>query len=365
MSRRRTEPENLSPRDAVERYLRRRRPDSTQQSIDGWAYRLKLFVEWCDSVGIETVGEFRRYDLDEFYELRSAEIAPATLEGEMWTLKMFFQFLEDLGAVEDGLADAVRIPDLDPSDRSNDVKLATEDAVALLEYYRNSDPFPDGDYGTRAHAFLELAWWTGARQGGLRALDLRDVHLGENPYVDFRHRPETGTPLKNKLGGERPVALTDEMAEVLDHYMRNNRFDVRDEHGRQPFIASKEGRPASSNTVRTWSYLATLPCLYGPCPHGKDKETCEWTEYSHASKCPSSRSPHKIRTGAITYLLNKGWPPEDVAERVNASVKTIEQHYDKADPDERRRRLLDRMERRRRPLVDELDLSEALEEDDE
>lgn len=365
MTRRRVESEEMSPRDAVERYLRRRRPDSTQQSIDGWAYRLKLFVEWCDSVGIETVGGFRRYDLDEYYELRSSEIAPATLEGEMWTLKMFFQFLEDLGAVEDGLGDAVRIPDLDPDDRSNDVKLATEDAVALLEYYRNGDPFPDGHYGTRAHAFLELAWWTGARQGGLRALDLRDVHLGENPYVDFRHRPETGTPLKNKLGGERPVALTDEMADILDHYVRNNRFDVRDEHGRQPLIASKEGRPASGNTVRTWSYLATLPCLYGPCPHGKDRETCEWTEYSHASKCPSSRSPHKIRTGAITYMLNKGWPPEDVAERVNASVKTIEQHYDKADPDERRRRLLDRMERRRRPLVDELDLSEALEGDDE
>jgi site-specific recombinase XerD/ribosomal protein S15P/S13E len=356
VTRRRKNPGELTPREARDRYLRRRRPDSTSKSVDGWEYRLKLFVEWCESVGIDRVGELRGYDLDEYYEIRSAEIAPATLEGEMWTLKMFCSFLEDLGAVED-LAEKVRIPDLDPEDRSNDTKLATENAVALLEYYRNSEPAPAGDYGTRAHAFLELAWWTGARQGGLRALDLRDVELGSNPYVDFRHRPETGTPLKNKLGGERPVALNREMAEVLKHYVDNNRYDVRDDNGRQPFLASAQGRPASDNTIRVWSYLATLPCLHGPCPHGKDPETCQWTEYSHASKCPSSRSPHQIRTGAVTYLLNQGWPPEDVAERVNASVKTIEQHYDKADPDERRRRLLDRMERRRRPLVDQLELS--------
>lgn len=348
--RRRRDPADLTPREAAQRYLRRRRPDSTESSIHGWEYRLKLFVEWCESVGIQTVGQLRGYDMDEYYELRSAEIAPATLEGEMWTLKMFSGFLEDLGAVEDGLADSVRIPDLDPEDRSSDTKLHTDAALALLKYYRKSEQ----EYGTRPHAFLELAWMTGARQGGLRALDLQDVHLGEKPYVDFRHRPETGTPLKNKLRGERPVALNAEIADVLREYQRNHRYDVHDDHGRQPLLASAQGRPGE-NTLRVWSYLATQPCLHGPCPHGKERETCLWTEYAHASKCPSSRSPHQIRTGAITWFLNRGWPPEDVAERVNATVKTIEQHYDKADPDERRRRLRDRMEKRRRPLVDQLE----------
>lgn len=195
-------------------------------------------------MGIERVGDLRGYDLDEYYEIRSEDIAPATLEGEMWTLRMFCDFLEDLGAVDD-LAEKVRVPDLDPEDRSNDTKLPTERAKALLRYYRNSGTGHGGDYGSRAHAFLELAWWTGARQGGLRALDLRNVELGSDPYVDFRYRPETDTPLKNKLGGERPVALTDEMAEVLRYYIRENRYDVHDEHGRQPLLASAQGRPAS------------------------------------------------------------------------------------------------------------------------
>jgi len=330
----------MHPREAADRYLRRREADSTRESIHGWQYRLKLFVEWCESVGIEQVDQLQPYDLDEYYGIRSAEVAPATLEGDMWTLKTFCEFLEDFDAVGSGLADAVRIPDLDPSDRSNDEKLSAEDAGALLEHYRSSER----DYGTRQHAFLELAWTTGARLGGLRALDIRDFYPREQ-FVEFRYRPPK-TPLKNKIRGERPVALPDATVAALREYVANHRYDVHDDEGRQPLLASAAGRP-TTNTVRVWSYLSTLPCTYGTCPHGKKPETCEWTEYSHASKCPSSRSPHRIRTGVITYLLNQGWPPEDVAERVNASVSTIEQHYDKADPEQRRQRLRDRMEERR------------------
>jgi len=352
-TRRRPDPAELSPREAVARYLRRRKPDSTEKSIDGWDYRLKLFHEWCSSVGIEQVGQLQGYDTDEYYEHRSRETEPVTLEGEMYTLRTFCEFLEDLGAVEEGLADTVRIPDLDPEERSSDTKLHADDAQALLSFFRESAEYR----GTRRHAFLELAWYTGARQGGLRALDIRDVYLDDNPYVEFRHRPNVDTRLKNGRSGERPVGLRDETAEVLQRYVDHHRYDSRDEHGRQPFLASRDGRP-TTNTMRVWSYLATQPCLHSECPHGKERETCEWVAYSHASKCPSTRSPHHIRTGTITWLLNKGWPPEDVAERVNATVKTIEQHYDKADPEQRRRRLRERMEQRRRPLLDHLEFDD-------
>jgi len=357
--RERPEPSEMGIRDAIDRYLRRRRPDATEKSIKGWHYRLKLFAEWCESVDIFEVGQLQAYDLDEYYELRSAEIKPVTLEGEMWTLQMFLEDLEDLGAVEEGVSDAVRIPDLDPSERSSDSKLATDDALALLTHYRHSDDV----YGTRGHAYLELAWLTGARQSGLRALDIRDVHLDDQPWVDFRHRPDTGTGLKNKLAGERPVALPEEVGDVLRTYLQRYRHDVHDDHGRQPFLASRAGRPRE-NTLRNWSYIATQPCTYMPCPHGKERDSCEWTDYHHSSKCPSSRPPHHVRTGAITWMLNRGWPPEDVAERVNATVDTIETHYDKADLDERRRRLRQRMEQRRRPLLDELDLTEDTTDDD-
>lgn len=351
MKRERPDPSEWTIRESVSRYLRRRQADATEGSVYGWKYRLKIWVQWCQGVGIQHVGELRPYDMDDYFGLRSEEVAPSTLEGEMWTLKGWARFLEDLGAVDDGLSDAVRIPDLDPEDRTNDEKLRTERAITLLHYFRHSDQ----DYGKRRHVFLELAWYTGARKGGLTALDLQDVHLGENPYVYFRHRPDTATPLKNKMAGERPVGLHRETADALKAYISDYRYDNRDDHGRQPLLTTYQGRPSGSS-VRAWSYLATLPCQHSPCPHGKEPEECEWTEYSKSSKCPSSRSPHPIRTGAITWMLNRGWPPEDVAERVNADVRTIESHYDKADPEERRKRLHDRMEDRRRPLLNQLKL---------
>jgi len=108
---RRPDPEDLTPREALERYLRRRQSESTDKTVKGIRYRMKLFVEWCQVIGIDRIGELTGYDLDEFYEQRAAEVAPATLEGQMWTLRMFVEFLEDIGAVEDGDHLVVAVPE--------------------------------------------------------------------------------------------------------------------------------------------------------------------------------------------------------------------------------------------------------------
>ena len=345
-------PEEMSVRKAAQRYLRRRRADATEATVKSWKYRLKLFVEWCEGIGLDHVGQLRGYDIDEYYEIRSAKVAPSTLEGEMWTMRMFAEYLEQIDAAEDGLSDSVRIPDINPEDRADETSLSTPAAMRLLEHYRASDQ----DRASRAHAFLELAWFTGARQSGLRTLDVRDLNAryedGEQSWVEFRHRPDTDTPLKNNRRGERPVGVPDEVARVVSEYIEGKRFDVRDEHGRKPLLASAQGRP-TENTVRVWSYGATQPCVGGGCPHDKNPSTCEWTQYAHLSKCPSSRSPHPIRTGSITWQLNQGIPPEVVAERVDATVKTIENHYDWASKEGRWRRYRDRMEQRQ-DYVDQL-----------
>ena len=59
-----------------------------------------------------------------------------------------------------------------------------------------------------------------------------------------------------------------------------------------------------------------------------------------------------MRTGSITWQRNQGVPADVVAKRVNASVRVIEQHYEK--PDKR-----EEMEKRRRPYIDDLSLGEG------
>ncbi|PSP38302.1 integrase [Halobacteriales archaeon QH_7_65_31] len=342
MSRDRTrDPGAMGMYGAIERYLRQREVDSESSSLSTWRYQLKLFAEWTEKIGIEQVGELRGYDIDDWYSMRASEVAPSTLEGEMWTLKMFVKFLERREAVSDGLADKVQIPDVDAEDRSSDEQWPTAEALTMLRYHRTT---PES-YATREHALLELQWTTGARLGGIRALDLRDVFIDDG-YVHFRDRPDTGTGLKNDRAGERPVALPPSTATVLHDWLQN-RPDMHDEYGRAPFLPSQRGRP-TENTIRMWTYVATLPCKHSPCPHGNERTTCDFTTSKTASKCPSSRSPHPIRTGSISWQLDIGLPPWVVAERVNAGVDVIEEHYDKTPPRER-------MERRRRPFITDLE----------
>lgn len=161
--------------------------------------------------------------------------------------------------------------------------------------------------------------------------------------LKWRHRPEMGTGLKNKGDSERDVGLDDEASTILDKYIRHKRIDKLDEHGREPLITTQRGRIAK-NTIRLTTYRSTLSCVItAECPHDKEIDACSLTKHGHRSKCPSSRSPHRIRTGSITWMRECGMQPADVAERVDATPETIRHHYEFSDPRKR-------MEKRRNQL---------------
>jgi len=269
----------------------------------------------------------------------------------MQTLKNWLEYLARIEVIDEELPEKIDIPEVPKEEQSDDTRLPEERALHLIEYYRDSSV----DYGTREHALLELAWHTGARAGGLRALDLRDMRETDDGirYLTFVNREETGTRLKKGPDGERPVILNQHVWEVLDHYVDYQRVDTDDEYGRQPLITSSQGRPAKSS-IRDWLYMATIPCHYRDCPHDKNPVDCEYKSYQTVGGCPSSRSPHQIITGSITWMRNRGAPAEVVAERVNKSVETIEKYYDKEDP-------VEEMLKRRNPHFGEIDISDEKE----
>jgi len=349
-----TDPSDLSPRQAVNRYLDRRRSELTDSTIQSYRYRLKLWMEWCEEEGIESVSELSGWVFEQFEAHRSGkDLAPQTINGEMKTLKGHVEYLERIGAVEDDLAEKIHIPDVPQGERSRDERLSTDRARKLLRHYRTTEH----SYGTRYHALLELLWHTGARIGGIRALDLRDFDADEG-IVEFVHRPSTGTPLKNKLDGERMVGVREPVVDAVEAYIDRNRDDVQDEHGRSPlFTTQRAGRP-SKNALRHWCYITTLPCRAEPCPHERNEATCEYRSYTHSSKCPSSMSPHKIRTGSISWHRDCGFPKEVTAERVNASEDVIDEFYDKSSKRER-------MKLRRRPHLHKLDIEDEQRDEDD
>lgn len=333
---------DLSPREALERWLARQRSSKAESTVSSYHYRLKHFIEWAEENQIDSLAELNGWDI-ETYEThrRNRDLSPLTLNHELGTLKRFLEYCARVELVDETLPEKVAPPDVPKAAQVDETKLHPDDARDLIEYYRRSS----SERASRAHVLLELAWYTGARAGALRGLDIRDYD-SEEEYVRFVHRPGEETPLKNGPDGERVVGLPSAVCDLLDDYLADNRHPVFDDYGREPLLASQVGRPHNS-AIRNWMYLATVPCLHSACPHGNEPETCDYLDYTTASQCPSSRSPHQVRTGSITWQLNRGVPIDVVSKRVNSSARIIEAHYDQPsqmeEMEKRRRRHLDRL----------------------
>lgn len=170
--------------------------------------------------------------------------------------------------------------------------------------------------------------------GAAYSLDISDFNTEEQSLA-IRHRPDTDTQLKNKQSGERICALSNEVCEVLEDYTEVSRDDVIDDHDREPLFTTQYGRMHRSK-IREMIYAVTRPCMYGQnCPHNRDQTDCEARQYIHASKCPSSVSPHDIRRGSITHLLREEVPKQVVSDRVNSSPETLEKHYNEMTEQEK------------------------------
>lgn len=254
----------------------------------------------------------------------------------MDTIRVFIRWLEQVDGVEPDLSTKVRSPSLTPEQNTRHVMLESDRATKVLAYLEKYE------YASLKHVTVALLWHTMMRVGAAHALDLDDYHPDEQ-YLEVQHRPERGTPIKNKEDGERFVALSDQICDLLNDWIADKRPDVTDEYGREPLLASQQGR-AHRTTLRLYCYMATQPCAYGEeCPHDRDPEECAATERDTAFKCPSTVSPHAIRRGGITYSLNSEMPENAVSDRANVSKAVLEQHYD-------RRTEREKMEQRREYL---------------
>lgn len=242
----------------------------------------------------------------------------------MRTFRFFLRFCERIGAVPDGVAASVSVPKAKRAERSRTVLLSEDAADQILDYLVKYE------YASFRHVLFNLVWNLGCRIGGVRALDLDDFHAHspDGPFIEFHHRPETGTPLKNKWKSERKPPIRESLRDVIVNYTEEHRHDVTDEHGREPLLTTKQGRPAKT-TIQRNIYAMTRPCYYtNECPHDRDLNECEAVgQYNSASKCPSSRSPHALRRGAATKNLNDGMPEEMASDRMDMSPEVLREHY--------------------------------------
>ncbi|TKX51641.1 site-specific integrase [Halorubrum sp. ASP121] len=320
----------MKPERAVERYLKERKPEVSESTHYNHACTLNAFLEFCEDEYLDNICEIDGFHIHDFkiYRREIGGINEVTLYKNLCTLRVFLKWCRSMELVDSSVVENMILPDLE--DDARDTMLDDERADQILNYLNKFE------YATLRHALFALLWDTGFRIGTVRAIDVEDYHP-EEQYVEIRHRPEQDTPLKNGTRAEREVNLHPWVCEVLDDYLQIHRADVTDEYGREPLFSSSMGRTVRSN-LRMHINRLTRPChTTGECPHGRDQSECKAAQdYDHASKCPSSVSPHPIRRGAITHWLNEGHSKELLSDRMNVSVKTLDKHYDARSESEKR-----------------------------
>ena len=326
----------ISPVDAVSMYhdaMRDEHADATQR---GEKHRLNAFLQFCDEHEIENLNELDGRDLFRYRTWRREgqgdgrePIKLVTLKGQLATLRRFLRFAENIDAVTHGLHEQLTLPTMSNGEDVSNSTLSPERTIEILDYLEGAEP------ASNNHLVLLLLWETGARTGAVRGLDLEDLDLDgshprfSGPAIQFVHRPETDTPLKNQNKGTRWNRISEKAARYIQDYIKYHRHDVTDEYGREPLITSSHGRPVG-NTFRRILYRITRPCWRGEeCPHDREIEDCEATRIEKASKCPSSRSPHDVRSGRVTYYRREDVPRRVVKDRLNASEDILDRHYDR------------------------------------
>lgn len=322
--------EPISPEEAVNYYLSNREDEVAHETHRKHGDRLKQFLKWCDETDRGNMNDLTGRDLLEFKEWRSEGIKAITLKNNLWTVKKFLRFCEDIDGAPPGISEKVLIPKTDYEDEAREVHVTKDEADAILAFLGKYE------YASLRHALFVTLWRTGIRSGTLRSLDLGDFKPEESA-LEIKHRAKSGTPLKNKKRGEREIHLSDSTVQILSDYVEQARPDVTDENGRRPLFAGRTTR-AGKTVIQRNIYTATRPCFYtGECPHGREIDGCEANSYSVASKCPTSKRPHTLRRGYITAALNAGQPVDVTAERTNVSREVLDKNYDARTDSEKRR----------------------------
>lgn len=322
----RTDLEPITPEEAARLWRESKMDELADATLELQGFHIDQFVEWLDSNEIDDMRDVSARTVHRFRLDIKGEIAQSTLSQRVSTVRRFLEFCSSIEAVDPAVPERIEIPNRNTEAR--DEKLEADHADAALSFLRKYH------YASREHALLALCWHTALRTGTLRALDVSDVEESNN-RLRIRHRPNSGTPLKNGNSAERYVVLSEDVTDILRDYIRQNCHTVSDEAGREPLFATENGR-APVKTLRRWFQIATQPCNWGDCPHGRDPASCDAARRQKDAKdCPSSVSGHPIRRGAITRHLREDIPEKVVSDRCNVSSDVLDEHYDRRTEDEK------------------------------
>ena len=259
------------------------------------AYRrdLEVYAGFLEKRGVRTADAISRDDVTAYVaSLRTAGLAPSTVERKVSSVKSFHKFLVREGITENHPTARLPLPKV--PERLPDV--VSIDEVDLLL----SQPFPDGPLGLRDRAILEVLYGCGLRVSELTGLDLADADLQAGFVRVF-----------GKGGKERVVPIAGLAATALTGYLEHARpflrraRSVKSPAGDAIFLNARGGR-------LTRQSVFTLVRRYG-------------------ARVGLELHPHTLRHSFATHLLEGGADLRALQEMLGHADVTTTQIYTHVD----------------------------------
>lgn len=207
--------DDLDPHRALDRYLSHEATDCAEKTVQNHRNRLARFVRWCDGEDVGNLNGLSGRNLHEYRLWRQDGGDPNALtpNAQMSTLRVFLKWCASIEAVAPELYDEVLVPRVDPEDRQRDETLDAEAAPGDTDL-----PL---DVSLRAGRARTVRRVLGGRASYRRCELARRRERGPKPVGGASASARRGK------GGERPVAITGELAGVLEDYVERRR-DGRD-----------------------------------------------------------------------------------------------------------------------------------------
>lgn len=285
--------ESFTPSQAIEKFRQYKAKSVADSTMDAYDTKIGFIKEFLtEEIEIEELTELTPVQAEGYETWREWEgtgdppLKPKTLKDDMYVYQEFLEHLSKLNAVSPDAYEIIEIPELKTGEGVDKTTLAPDRAATILVYL---DRF---EYATLDHVTMRLLAKTGRRPCDIRAPDVDDFercHEGEDDIakLTLRHRPETGTGLKEGKSHEAELKLSDETEAIIKHFISYHRPDVVDEHGREPLLATTHGR-MSTSTIKAHSYKWTSPCA-------KDRPLPDEYDDHDPTECPASDDVKKLR----------------------------------------------------------------------
>lgn len=218
-------------------YLEDKAIDCRDSTVQNHHSSMKHFLEWGDEENLENLNELSGRDIQQHHLWINDgnELSTLTINNILSAFRVFLKWAGSVEAVPENLYSKLMIPRVRRSEQRNEEIFDAERAKELPEHlakYR---------YASLEHTALAFLWETGMRVGAAHSVDLANLDF-DNECVELVHRPNQETTLKNGNSGERLIALSSDLTELLANHVETNRNEVIGEQDLKPLFTTRQGR---------------------------------------------------------------------------------------------------------------------------